>query len=167
MYYFKAEQDRNKIIIFSNTYWSCKVVGDCYLSKNSGIGSDEIEIKIRKEMPYSNGEITFSYGDERCEYPTIYVYMANNCYIKTIPSFSVCEEGNVLVVPFYKPNEMLTVTVLANIWTISNKSKCTVSKSGDDLIIIPTSKEDGYVEISPNIGCDYNFVKVKLKYLGD
>lgn len=168
MHYFKAWQDGNKIIVSSNTHWSCNVVGNCFLSKNSGFGNDKIEIITRKELPYSNGEITFSYGDERCEYPTIYVYMPNDCFIETIPSFSKCSEGNVLVVPFYRAKEMLTVKVLSNgIWTIAKKDKCTTTISGDDLVIVPTDKEDGYVDIKPNIGCNYNFVKIKLRYLGD
>ena len=49
MYYFKAEQDKNKITISSNTHWDCKVEGDCLLSKRSGIGNDTIEIKVPRE----------------------------------------------------------------------------------------------------------------------
>lgn len=168
MHFFKAWQDGNEIIVSSNTNWSCRVVGNCQISKNSGYGNDKIKIIIQKELPYSNGEITFSYGDERCDYPTIYVYMPNDCFIETIPSFSKCKEGNVLVVPFYRERELLNVTILSNgIWTIQDKYNCTTTISGDNLVIIPINKEDGYVDISPNIGCKYNFVKIKLKYSGD
>lgn len=168
MYYFKAEQDRNKIIISSNTHWDCKVDGDCLLSKRNGIGNDTIEIKVPRELTYVNGTLTFSYGDERCEYPSIDVFYINDCYIKTIPSYSVCENGNILVIPFNRPRELFTVTVLANgLWTVKNLINCNTSINGNELVIVPIEKINGSLEIVPNIGCKENHVIVQLKYLGD
>ena len=168
MYYFKAKQDGDKIIISSNTHWNCKVDGNCLLSKCSGIGNDAIKVSIPRELPSASGSITFSYGDERCNYPEIDVFFLNDCYIRTIPSFSTCEEGNVLLMPFYYSREQLTLTVLSSgIWTIKNMINCTYTINGDDLVIVPKGRNDGSLEIVPNIGCKENHVIVKLKYSGD
>ena len=168
MYYFKAEQEGSKIIISSNTHWNCKVDGNCLLSKCNGIGNDVIKIIVPRELPSASGAITFSYGDERCSYPEIDVYLLNDCYISTIPSYSVCKEGNVLLIPFYYSSEKLTITVLSNgIWTTTNLTNCKIVINGDELVIIPKNKNDGSLEIIPNIGCKENHVIVKLKYSGD
>lgn len=168
MQFFEAKQNKNKIIISSNTNWSCKVVGNCLLSKCNGVGNDEITIIIPKELASCSGQITFTYGDERCNYPVIEVFFVNNCFIKTIPSFSTCEEGNVLVVPFYRKGEMLTITVLSNgIWSVTKRINCSATAYSDRLVIYTTEKLDGLVEISPNLGCQYNFVRIKLVYSGD
>ena len=140
MYFFSAEQVLNKIVITSNTHWSCNVTGNCLLSKNSGIGNDEITILSQKELPYTTGQVTFSYGDERCDYPSIDVYLLNDCYIKTIPSYSICEKGNILVMPFYKPKEMITVKVMSNgNWIINKKVNCNTVTNNDELVIIPNT----------------------------
>ena len=165
MYYFKAYQDRNKIIISTNTHWNCRVDGNCLLSKCSGIGNDIISITVPKQLVAVSGRITFTYGDERCNYPTIDVYYVNDCFIETIPAFSVCEEGNILVIPFYRVGEMIKVIVLSNdIWTVGNIANCKMITKGDELVIIPTSISDGSLEIIPNIGCKENHVKIKIKY---
>ena len=141
--------------------------GNCLLSKCSGIGNDTIKIIVPKELVSVSGTITFSYGDEKCKYETIDVFVVNDCYISTIPSYTICEEGNVLVIPYYKINEVLNMTVLSNgIWTIYKPINCRTIINGDNLTIVPTSKMGGSFEISPNIGCKDNIVYVKLKYLG-
>ena len=168
MQFFEAKQTGNKIAISSNTNWSCRVVGNCLLSKCNGVGNDEITILVPKELASSSGRITFSYGDERCEYPELDVFLVNDCYISTIPSFSVCDEGNVLLIPFYRKGEMLFVTVLSNgIWSVTSKINCTATVNSDSLVIYTTEKLDGLIEISPNIGCKSNFVRIKLVYSGD
>jgi hypothetical protein len=168
MYYFKATQDKNKIIISSNTYWNCKVEGNCLLSKSNGIGNDVIEIKIPRELAYTSGKLKFSYGDERCQYPELEVFYVNDCYIETIPSYSVCGNGNILAIPFNHKNEMLTVTILSNgIWTTKNVINCNLVKNRDELVIIPVENKDGALEIVPNLGCKENIVTIQLKYLGE
>ena len=167
MYYFEAIQDSNKIIISSNAYWDCKVEGNCLLSKRSGFGNDYIEIKVPKELAYASGKLTFSYGDERCVFPSLEVFYVNNCFIKTIPSYSVCENENILAIQFSHKNEMFTVTVLSNgLWYTKNMINCNVVKKGDELVIIPLENTNGSLEIVPNLGCKENIVTIQLKYLG-
>ena len=168
MYYFEAIQDRNKIIISSNAHWDCKVEGDCLLSKRSGFGNDTIEIKVPRELAYTSGSLTFSYGDERCVYPSLDVFYVNDCYIETIPSYSVCGTGNFLAIPFNHKNEMFTVTVLSNgMWHIKNMINCSATKNRDELIIVPVANLDGSLEIVPNLGCKENIITIQLKYLGE
>ena len=96
MYTFEAKLVDRKIQVFSNTYWTCDSDCNFRLSKNSGFGNDEIDIVVPETVLNAYGVVTFSYGDERCKYPTITIRFANNCYISTIPGFETCNDEKVI-----------------------------------------------------------------------
>ena len=183
MYTFNVVKSGDKLIVSSNTFWSCNVYGNFTLSKYSGEGNAEIVISIPKELPYVNGEVIFSYGDERCEYPSIDIFMINDCYIRTEPMFNKCSmhvgseeckdekkivefgsKSNVLTLTFKEENESISVKVYSNgIWHVTDKKPSNINYfiNGDELLI---SAKEGYVRVKPNIGCsDDNDVIIRMK----
>ena len=183
MYNFNVEKVGDELIISTNTFWSCNVYGNFMLSKYSGEGNDEITISVPKELPYANGRVIFSYGDERCEYPSIDIFMINDCYIRTEPMFNKCSmyvgseeckdekkivefgsKSNVLALSFKEENESISVKIYSNgIWHVTDKSPNDIDYfiNGDELLI---SAKEGYVRVKPNIGCpDDNDVVIRMK----
>lgn len=171
MYTFNVGKSGDKLIVSSNTFWSCNVYGNFMLSKYSGEGNAEITISVPKELPYVNGEVIFSYGDERCKYPSIDIFMINDCYIRTEPMFNVCQTStgdkqNILQLAFNEENESISVKVFSNgIWNVKS-SDTNFFTNGDELLI--SAKKDASLTISPNIGCGAeNYVIIKLKKRSD
>lgn len=172
MYEFNAIlKDNQTIEITSNTYWSCKVDGNFKLSKYCGEGGTEekeiIDIIMPDDIMTAEGVVYFSYGDERCEYPQIYVYFANECYISTSPSYSKCEdEENKILFSFNEPGEifMLSVFCFGN-WEIKNETNITCITSNNEIMVI-SGEGDGSFYITPNL-CDKNSIKVVLKRKAD
>ena len=184
MYNFNVEKVGDELIISTNTFWSCNVYGNFRLSKYSGEGNDKIIISVPEELPYSNGRVIFSYGDERCEYPSIDIFMINDCYIRTEPMFNKCSmhvgseeckdekkivefgsKSNVLTLSFKEENEAISVKIYSNgMWHIpidGNPYKIDCFINGDELLI---SAKEGYVRVKPNIDCpDDNDVVIRMK----
>ena len=93
MYQFNATLKSNHTIeVESNTYWSCKVEGNFKLSKYDYSGDCVINIIIPDDIMFVEGTVYFSYGDERCKYPEIEVFLNNDCYIETYPNYVVCDD---------------------------------------------------------------------------
>jgi hypothetical protein len=133
---------------------------------------------IPKEIPFATGKIVFSYGDERCEYPSIDVYQENNCYIETEPMYTECaffiedncsnekkiaeflSGGNYLKLTFKEDGEAISIKVHSNgNWYETHTDGIKTFKNGDELLIMA---KEGTITIVPNEGCD-NVVKVVLK----
>lgn len=173
MYTFNVERVGQSLIVNTNTFWSCNVYGNFTLSKYSGdkkyinskCSSETIDIIIPKELPSARGEIVFSYGDERCEYPSISVFLINECYIRTEPMFVETSNGERIIrIKYKEENESVSIKIYSNgIWTANGSGLFT---NGDELLI--TAGECKEVTISPNIGCDdyvINIVgEIKYKY---
>ena len=62
------------LIITSNTYWECNVYGNFRLSKYNGSGGDTINIIVPGDLSFSYGKVIFSYGGNKCDYPTINIF---------------------------------------------------------------------------------------------
>ena len=171
MYTFKVEKIGNKLFVSTNTFWSCSVYGNFRLSKYSGTKGGEITIEVPKELPFASGEVIFSYGDERCRYPSIDIFIMNDCYIRTEPMYNECKiaatsekcEANedksvqfssdkkILKLAFKEDNEAISVKVYSNgIWSETHTEGIKTFKNGDELLI---SAKEGTIILSPNIGC--------------
>ena len=177
MYTFNVGKTGNKLIVNTNTFWSCSVYGNFRLSKYSGTEGGEITIEVPKELPFASGEVIFSYGDERCKYPSIDIFIMNDCYIRTEPMYNECKEAiiynencddkinvnnkRILKLTFKEDNESINVRVYSNgIWSATNKCGITTFKNGDELLI---SAKEGMITLSPNIGCDDDKVYIILE----
>lgn len=157
MYTFNVTKSGNQLIVTSNTFWNCNVYGNFRLSKYSGSGNATITMSVPKELPDAHGFVVFSYGDERCEYPSIEVFLANDCYIRTEPMYTECPNGNILKLVFKEDGEAVSVKVYSNgIWTINNNQDF---KNGDELLISASNGKE--VIITPNVDCPDN-TKVKV-----
>lgn len=167
MYTFNVEKVGQSLIVNANTFWSCNVYGNFTLSKYSGTGNgtntcnETIDINIPKELPSAQGKVVFSYGDERCNYPSIDIYLINECYIRTEPMFVEKPNGERIIrIKFKEENEAVSIKIYSNgIWTADGDGLFT---NGDELLI--AASDCKIVTISPNIGCDDRFkVKVVLE----
>lgn len=134
--------------------------GNFILSKYSGIGNAQLDMNVPKELPFANGEVIFSYGDERCTYPSIDVFIINDCYIRTEPMYNECsisvtnekyENRRILKLVFKEDGDAISVKIYTNgIWTETHTSGINTYTSGDELFI---SAKEGTITITPNIGC--------------
>lgn len=167
MYEFKAVlNDDQTITITTNTYWSCKAEGNFKLSAYDGTESTTLFIEIPKDVRIAMGEIFFSYGDERCDYPTIYVYTDNMCYIESYPSFNECKVGEVeekTIYFFYEePQETFNVSIdcFSN-WTVETNDFDYITSNNEVMII--ASGYDGELLIVPDNNCGgRSIIHVKL-----
>ena len=172
MYTFNVGKTGNKLIVNTNTFWSCSVYGNFRLSKYSGTEGGEITIEVPKELPFASGEVIFSYGDERCKYPSIDIFIMNDCYIRTEPMYNECkiavtsekceaDEGKnvqfnsdkrILKLTFKEDNEAISVKVYSNgIWSETHTEGIKTFKNGDELLI---SAKEGTITVKPNVGCE-------------
>ena len=102
MYEFNAVATSLQTInIESNTYWNCKAEGNFKLSQYDGSGSTIIDVIIPEDALSVNGNVYFSYGDERCMFPVLPIYYTNDCYIMTNPSYRECGEEKTKTIYFY------------------------------------------------------------------
>jgi hypothetical protein len=153
--YFDAQLSGNTIVIKSDTFWSCNTYGLIILSKYSGSGNTNIDITIPEDVQYYSGEVVFSYGDEKCEYPSMNVYLSNYCWIKTEPMF---DENRHLFINFENDNEMVSLKVFSNgIWKAIGEG---TYKDGDKLLI--AAKNGKKIKIYPSFNCNKP-VTVELK----
>jgi hypothetical protein len=114
-------------------------------------------MEIPKELPSASGEVVFSYGDDRCKYPSISVYLVNNCYLRTEPMFSEINGERILRLKYREDGEMKSVKVFSNgIWSASGNG---IFTNGDEVLIEAEHCKE--VIITPNIGCESKF-KVKV-----
>ena len=141
MYEFNVVKDGNKLRITSNTCWNCSVYGSLIIDKESGVGNEEITMSLPKEIPFGNGSVIFTYGDDRCDYPAIDVYLSNDCHIETDPMFIREKVGensfiNVLKLSYNGDNDAVNIKVYSNSeWSVPNSATTFINEN--DLIIIP------------------------------
>lgn len=168
MYEFSAiVTNEYTVDITSNTYWSCKAEGNFKLSKYDGSGSTSLEIEIPSDVMRAEGTVYFSYGDERCKYPELYIYLDNLCYITSNPMYTVCKTDNgaeeKTVTFFYEDaNEAFTISVFCfDGWTVDTTDfECITSNNS---VMIVASGRDGELRIVPNHQCGgRSIIHVKL-----
>jgi hypothetical protein len=153
--YFDAQLSGNTIIIKSDESWSCTVYGSVILSKYSGKNDDALEMSFKDDMQYCSGKIMFTHGDDKCDYPSIDVYMTNNCWIRTEPMF---DENKYVCIPFENDNEMVSLKVFSNgVWNAIGEG---TYKDGDKLLI--AAKNGKKIKIYPSFNCNKP-VTVELK----
>ena len=156
--YFNVQLNGNTLIVNSDTYWNCNAYGNITLSKYSGSGNAEIDVIIPIDIPIGVGSVTFSYGDERCDYPSIDVSIVNECYIVTEPMYTAKDGGNILLLPFDEEDEAITINVYSNgDWVHNDIDSYT---NGNEFVI--KTKNCKTIEIKPNDSCSTNTVNILL-----
>jgi hypothetical protein len=163
MYTFSATVTSDYTIsILSNTYWSCKAEGNFKLSKYDGEGNCDIDIIIPSDVMMADGIVTFSYGDERCNYPEVVIFLDNFCYVSTNPSYRICDDKKTIFFFYEEAKETFYVSVTCfDGWTVDSSSLEYITSNNDVMII--SSGRDGELRIIPNHQCDgKNIVYVKL-----
>ena len=165
MYYFEAiNNGNNTITVKSNTYWSCQVDGNFMLSAYDGSANEEgetIEIIIPYEIPVIEGTITFTYGDDRCEYPEIYIYQVNDCMLYVNPS----PINNEIYFNYDKNGETMTLQVTtaynsSNAWQVNVEDGDAKVFTANDKLFIIAGENNSAIKISASY-CD-NEVMVYL-----
>ena len=145
MYEFSAKIVNNKIEIESNTYWSCKADGNFKLSKYDGSGNAIINIDIPKDIIVAKGIVYFSYGDERCDRPTLDISIANTCYIETTPNYQLCDEQKTIYLFFNEGQEACNISVRSySNWQINNVVNANCITSNNDIIVIFGNENGGF-----------------------
>lgn len=144
--YFDAQLSGNTIVIKSDTFWSCTVDGSIILSKYSGSGNTNISITIPYDMQYCNGKVIFSYGDGECDYPSIDIFLTNDCWIRTEPMF---DNNKNISMPFENDNEIVSLKVFSNgVWKAFGEG---VYCNYNELLI--SAKNGKNVKIFPSFNC--------------
>jgi len=169
MYEFSAIVKNDYTIeIKSNTYWNCKAVGNFKLSQYDGSGDTQIDIVIPEDVMIAEGNVYFSYGDERCEYPVVSVMLSNLCYITTNPSYTICDteddnEEKVITFFYKEPREIFNASIFCfDGWTVESDGLKYITNNNDVMII--SNEEDGEIRIIPNNECEDtdNVIHIKL-----
>jgi len=163
MYTFSATLTSDySINVDTNTYWSCKVIGNFMLSKYDGEGGEIVDIIIPEDVTNANGTVIFSYGDERCKYPDLPVYLANLCYIDTEPKYRICNDEKIIFFEYEENREVFFVSVRCyNGWKVESTDLKFITNNNEIMII--SSGKDGEVKIIPDNDCGgKNIVKIKL-----
>lgn len=147
--------DGRKIEIATNTYWSCKLEGNFKLSQYDGSGDTIIDIIIPEDIMFVEGNVYFTYGDERCEFPQMSLLFNNTCYIRTIPSYSVCQfedkTENVIYLFYEEERETFNISVFSvNNWSVRNALNCIYLMNRNELMVVPLGEEGGELEIVPD-----------------
>ena len=141
--YFQVQQIDKTLIVNSDTFWSCNAYGSIRLSKYSGSGDDTIRITLPDDMSFGFGRVVFSYGDGRCEYPAISVYVTNECWVKTTPMYDSNNEVNLF---YTEDNEPVSMKVFSNSpWYVQGNNAYT----NDDEVLIQADEDGKEVIIKP------------------
>ena len=149
----------NTISISSDTYWSCKAEGTFELSKYSGNGNDEIDVIFFDDITIANGRVIFSYGDGKCKYPDLTVFLNNNDYIETIPNYEICEGKRKINFFFDTPGETFYVSISCfDGWSVESHEMPYII-SGNEIMLISTD-DDSELQIKPQN--NENIIYVKL-----
>ena len=137
MYNFKVVRDNNTLIIYSNTTWECSSYGNIWLDKTNGIGNDVITMSVPYGMDGAYANICFTYGDERCEYPVVSIYLSGGCYLLTEPMYNNKKQ---LSITYSDSDDGINIKVFSNReWYISRSEGMEAYYVNDyDLIIIPS-----------------------------
>lgn len=162
MYIFEAIYNNDSTItVKSNTFWSCKVEGNFMLSAYDGLANEEgvdIDIIVPNEIEIIEGTVTFTYGDDRCKYPEIYVYQINNCILETTPGF--IESNGRKEIYFPNKNEGDTISIKVKTaynsltsWTYEKIGTNSNVFTNDSEMFIVVGSEQGEIKIS-NQYCD-------------
>ena len=168
MYEFSATvNDDNSIEIVSNTYWNCKLEGNFMLSSYDGSGDTTIDIEIPDDIRIAEGNIYFSYGDERCIYPELYIFTNNDCYIETNPNYIECDNGEKTIYLYYEePLETFTVSINCfDGWKVDSSDFDYITTDNEVMIISNDENgENKETQIKPTHDCDgKNIIHIKLK----
>lgn len=139
-----------KIGVSADTSWSCSVHGNFSVDKTYGSGDSIINISTKSDIPYGQGTILFSYGNEHCRQVEIPVYFNNVCYIETYPPFNderkiiFCFDriGQIFNVDFYTNNEI----------SVSGSGNVSFFESSNSIMLYPTDVSGGEVKVG--IGSD-------------
>ena len=155
------------IDIISNTYWSCKAEGNFKLSKYDGSGNTVLNIEIPDDTMMVEGVVYFSFGDERCKYPQLYVNFTNLCYIMCYPNYTTCTSNDNIeekTITFFYEDELETfrVSVLCfDNWSVDTSDFDYVTNNNEIMII--SSGSDGELRIIPQHQCNgKNTIHIKL-----
>lgn len=152
----------NTINVLSNTCWSCEAIGNNFtLSKYSGVGNGEIKVNIPSSIPFANGSVIFTYGDDKCRKKELTIFANNNNYIITEPSYFICVDDNVKTIKLFysEPNEVHYVSVQCfDGWNIDNVSSNVqyVKDENSIMIISPSDGNNGELTIVPTYHGDNN-----------
>jgi hypothetical protein len=163
MYTFSATVTSSYTIsVISNTYWSCKAEGNFKLSKYDGEGNFIIDIIIPDDIMIADGVVTFSFGDERCNYPELTIFLSNLCYVSTNPSYRICNDEKTIFFFYEEAKETFYVSVTCfDGWTVESTNLEYITSNNDVMII--SSGKDGELKIIPNHQCNRkNIIHVKL-----
>ena len=162
MYIFEAIYNNDSTItVKSNTFWSCKVEGNFMLSAYDGLANEEgvdIDIIVPNEIEIIEGTVTFTYGDDRCKYPEIYVYQINNCILETTPGFIESNGRKEIYFPNKNEGDTISIKVktaynsLAS-WTYEKIGTNSNVFTNDSEMFIVVGSEQGEIKIS-NQYCD-------------
>jgi hypothetical protein len=158
--------NEQKIIVTTNTYWSCKAEGNFKLSQYDGSGDTVINVIIPEDILSVEGVVYFTYGDERCTFPYVTILFNNSCYIKTMPSYTACTTDNgevekIIYLFFNEEKEVFNLSVFCiGNWEVRNNKHCIYLARGSELMIV-SEDEDGFLEIVP-LDCESNTIIVKL-----
>lgn len=164
MYQFNATLKSNHTIeVESNTYWSCKVEGNFKLSKYDYSGDCVINIIIPDDIMFVEGTVYFSYGDERCKYPEIEVFLNNDCYIETYPNYVVCDDEKTIFFYYEDARETFNISVLCFGQWNARSSNLDYITTNNELIVISPDSDEGELTITPQNDCNgENVIHVKL-----
>lgn len=168
MYTFSATVTSDYTIsVMSNTHWSCKAEGNFKLSKYDGEGNYDIDIIIPDDIMIADGTVTFSYGDERCNYPELVIYLNNLCYVSTNPSYRICNDEKTISFFYEEAKETFYVSVTCfDGWTVDTSDFDYITSNNDVMII--SSGKDGELRIVPSNQCNgKSIIHIKLLKKGD
>jgi hypothetical protein len=90
-------------------------------------------MSVPKEMEGASASIYFTYGDERCRYPVIDVYL-EGCYLITEPMY---DANNIINLVYTDENDALSVKVKSNKEWGLRTHQSDVYKYEDEIIIVP------------------------------
>jgi hypothetical protein len=164
MYTFNVTyNESNKITVVTNTHWSCYVDGNFRLSSYNGFadGEDttfELDIIVPLEIPIIDGNIIFTYGDERCEYPVVPVYQINGCILSTIPSYITTNGRREIYFNFSDEGQTMSLTVQtaygsATSWTANVNSGDAKIFTTDEQMLVIAGKNESEIELKSKY-CD-------------
>lgn len=152
IYTFSATPTNNKTIeIQSNTYWSCKAEGNFMLSDYYGSGDTSIDIIIPDGTNLVEGNVYFTYGDNKCGIVNVNVYNTDEYVINTIPSYEICDNKKTISFKCNDTKEVFYIEIESyGEWEVTAPSGVGVIKyQGGIMLIGPENAVDTPVIIKP------------------
>lgn len=160
-----VDLDNKKIVVICNTYWSCRCDGNILLSKYSGEGNGEIDIITVDELYWHDGNIYFTYGDERCDYPHTHIYFKNPCVtLNTYPKWILCNDNSTKALYFKYKHDTDTfkfyVDAPNNEWEIKDDGGHTYFHNDHEVLLVANNDEDFIIGMK---GCDDTTKHIHIK----